>query len=69
MYIAALVFEFHNSILTNKIHRTYHEMQAANKTNKNESMNCTLFFISRQHYCIISVASLKKVYSCIWVEL
>ena len=36
MYIAALVFEFHNSILTNKIHRTYHEMQAANKTNKNE---------------------------------
>ena len=36
MYIAALVFVFHNSILTNKIHCTYHEMQAANKTNKNE---------------------------------
>ena len=36
MYIAALVFEFYNSILTNKIHCTYHEMQAANKTNKNE---------------------------------
>ena len=37
MYIAALVFEFYNSILTNKIHDfTYHEMQAANKTNKNE---------------------------------
>ena len=36
MYIAALVFEFYNSILTNKIHFTYHEMQAANKTNKNE---------------------------------
>ena len=36
MYIAALVFEFYNSILTNKIHCTYHEMQAANETNKNE---------------------------------
>ena len=37
MYIAALVFEFYNySILTNKILCTYHEMQAANKTNKNE---------------------------------
>ena len=36
MYIAALVFEFYNSILTNKIHCTYHEMQAANKTNKNK---------------------------------
>ena len=36
MNIAALVFEFYNSILTNKIHCTYHEMQAANKTNKNE---------------------------------
>ena len=36
MYIAALVFEFYNSILTNKIHCTYHEMQAANKTYKNE---------------------------------
>ena len=37
MYIAALVFEFYNSIFTNKIHCTYyHEMQAANKTNKNE---------------------------------
>ena len=37
MYIAALVFEFYNySILTNKIHCTYHETQAANKTNKNE---------------------------------
>ena len=36
MYIAALVFEFYNSILTNKIHCTYHEMQTANKTNKNE---------------------------------
>ena len=36
MYIAALVFEFYNSILTNKIHYTYHEMKAANKTNKNE---------------------------------
>ena len=37
MYIAALVFEFYNySISTNKIHCTYHEMQAANKTNKNE---------------------------------
>ena len=36
MYIAALVFEFYNSILTNKIHCTYHEMQAAIKTNKNE---------------------------------
>ena len=35
MCIAALVFEFYNSILTNKIHCTYHEMQAANKTNKN----------------------------------
>ena len=35
-YIAALVFEFYNSILTNKIHFTYHEMQAANKTNKND---------------------------------
>ena len=34
MYIAALGFEFYNSILTNKIHCTYHEMQAANKTNK-----------------------------------
>ena len=34
--IAALVFEFYNSILTNKIHCTYHEMQAASKTNKNE---------------------------------
>ena len=36
MYIAALVFQFYNSILTNKIHCTYHEMQAANKRNKNE---------------------------------
>ena len=36
MYIAALVFEFCNSILTNRIHCTYHEMQAANRTNKNE---------------------------------
>ena len=37
MYIAALVFEFYNySILKNKIQCTYHEMQAANKTNKNE---------------------------------
>ena len=36
MYIAALVFEFYNFILTNKIHCSYHEMQAANKTNKNE---------------------------------
>ena len=38
MYIAALVFEFYNPILTNKIHCTYHKkiMQAANKTNKNE---------------------------------
>ena len=34
MYIAALVFEFYNSILTNKTHCTYHEMKAANKTNK-----------------------------------
>ena len=33
---AALVFEFCNSILTNKIHCAYHEMQAANKANKNE---------------------------------
>ena len=49
MYIAALVFEFYHSILTNKIHCTYHEMQAASKTNKNErgiwggggpSLNC-----------------------------
>ena len=31
-----MVFEFYNSILTNKIHCTYHEMQAANKRNKNE---------------------------------
>ena len=54
MYIAALVFEFYNySILTNKIHCTYHEMQAANETNKNErgmgynlaSLNCA--FLSR----------------------
>ena len=46
---AALVFEFCNSILTNKIHCAYHEMQAANKANKNErylgglnlaSLNC-----------------------------
>ena len=29
------------------------------------SMNYRLFFILRQHYCIILVASLKKVYSCI----
>ena len=29
------------------------------------SMNYRLFFISKQHYCIILVASLKKVYSCI----
>ena len=29
------------------------------------SMNYMLFFISRQNYCIILVASLKKVYSCI----
>ena len=29
MYIAALVFEFYNSISTNKINCTYHEMQAA----------------------------------------
>ena len=36
MYIVALVFEFHNSILANKIHCTYHEMQAANKTNKSK---------------------------------
>ena len=38
MHIAALVFEFYNPILTNKIHCTYHKkiMQAANKTNKNE---------------------------------
>ena len=38
MSIAALVFEFYNPILTNKIHCTYHKkiMQAANKTNKNE---------------------------------
>ena len=36
MYIAALVFEFYNSIFTNEIHCTYHEMQTANKTNKNE---------------------------------
>ena len=36
MYIAALVFEFHNSILANKTHCTYHEMQAANKTNTNK---------------------------------
>ena len=36
MYIAALVFEFYNSILTSKLHCTYHEMQAANKTNKNK---------------------------------
>ena len=35
MYIAALGFEFCNSILTNKIHCTNHEMQAANKPNKN----------------------------------
>ena len=28
------------------------------------SMNYGLFFISRQHYSIILVASLKKVYSC-----
>ena len=28
-------------------------------------MNYSLFFISRQHYCIILVSSLKKVYSCI----
>ena len=35
--IAALVFEFYNySILANKIHGTYHEMQAVDKTNKNE---------------------------------
>ena len=39
IYIAALVFEFYNSILTNKIHFTYLEMQAANKTNKNERGN------------------------------
>ena len=85
MYIAALVFELYNSILTNKIHYTYHKMKAANETNKNErvwgggalefgltelcfppglvSMNYRLFFVSRQHYCIILVASLKKVYS------
>ena len=36
MYIAALVFEFYNSIFTNKIHCTYQEMQTANKTNENE---------------------------------
>ena len=35
MYIAALGFEFCNSILTNKIHCANHEMQAANKPNKN----------------------------------
>ena len=29
------------------------------------SMNYRLFFIWKQHYCIILVASLKKVYSCI----
>ena len=29
------------------------------------SMNYRLFIISKQHYCIILVASLKKVYSCI----
>ena len=55
MYIAALVFQFYNSILTNKIHCTYHEMQAANKRNKNErgsgvglnlaSLNCA--FLTR----------------------
>ena len=28
-------------------------------------MNNRSFFILRQHYCIILVASLKKVYSCI----
>ena len=38
MYIAALVFEFYNSILTNKIHCTYHEMQVATKANKNEKV-------------------------------
>ena len=86
MYIAALVFEFYNFILTNKIHCTYHEMQAANETNKNErgiggglnlaSLNCAflpqackyelqVIFILRQHYCIILVASLKKVCCCI----
>ena len=36
MYIAALAFEFYNSIFTNKIHFTYQEMQTANKANKNE---------------------------------
>ena len=36
VYIAALVFEFYNSIFTNNIHCTYQEMQTANKTNKNE---------------------------------
>ena len=36
MYIAALAFEFYNSIFRNKIHFTYQEMQTANKTNKNE---------------------------------
>ena len=36
MFIAALVFEFYNSIFRNKIHCTYQEMQTANKTNKNE---------------------------------
>ena len=29
------------------------------------TMNYRLFFISKQHYCIIMVASLKKVHSCI----
>ena len=29
------------------------------------TMNYRLFFISKQHYCIILVASVKKVHSCI----
>ena len=84
MYIAALVFEFHNSILTNKINCTIImkcKLPIKQKQMKEvlgegggdlnlASLNCAflprackyelqvIFFISRQHYSIILVASL-----------